>query len=200
MGVLRPEIAEYFWHLAWRPPVCASETAQREGTASVPHCFENEFESVWRERSETASEAVHEDWREQLRSAATQLALLAETKREQFLRLVNLEKRVEALQLLVGQLSNSQAIIVPITSLEPEPFELLRDIPVVVQPTEEGYLATVFDANIGMTGDTQEEAVANLKELVVDVFDELEQDEERLGPHPARQLAVLRSLIRRRQP
>ena len=200
MAGLRRSIAEYFGVAAHQLPICAAETGQREGTAIFSPCLEDEFESAWSERSEATSVVVHENWVEQLRSAAAQLALSAETKREQFLRLASLEKQVEALRRSVGQLTNSQAIVVPISTLEPEPFELLREIPVVVQPTEDGYLATVFDVNLGMTGDTQQEAVANLKQLIVDVFDELEQDEERLGPHPARQLAVLRSLIKRRQP
>ena len=89
-------------------------------------------------------------------------------------------------------------MVVPITTLEPEPFDLLRSIPVVVQPTDDGYLATFFDANIGMTGDTKEEAVANLRVLLADVFEELEREENRLGPQLVRQLAVLRSFMKRR--
>jgi predicted DNA-binding antitoxin AbrB/MazE fold protein len=97
-----------------------------------------------------------------------------------------------------AQPSDSQSVVVPITTLQPEPFDLFRDVPVVVQPTDDGYLATFFDANIGMTGDTKEESVANLRMLLVDVFEELEKEEAQLGPHPARQLAVLRSFMKRR--
>jgi len=98
----------------------------------------------------------------------------------------------------IGQARDSPSVVVPITTLAPEPFDLLREIPVVVQPTDDGYLATFFDANIGMTGDTQEEAVSSLRLLLVDVFDELEKEEAQLGPYPARQLAVLRGFMRRR--
>ncbi len=94
--------------------------------------------------------------------------------------------------------SESPSLVVPITTLDPEPFDLLRDIPVVVQPTDDGFLATFFDANIGMTGDTREEAVANLRLLLADVFDELEKEEAQLGPPLVRQLAVLRGFMKRR--
>ncbi|MBU4273439.1 MAG: antitoxin family protein [Planctomycetes bacterium] len=94
--------------------------------------------------------------------------------------------------------SESLPLVVPITTLDPDPFELIRDIPVVVQPTDDGFLATFFDANIGMTGDTREEAVANLRLLLADVFDELEKEEARLGPPLVRQLAVLRGFMKRR--
>ena len=91
-----------------------------------------------------------------------------------------------------------ESVVVPITTFEPDPFDLLHNIPVVVQPTDDGYLATFFDANIGMTGDTKEESVANLRLLLVDVFDELEREEGQLGPQLVRQLAVLRSFMKRR--
>ena len=88
--------------------------------------------------------------------------------------------------------------VVPVVTFAPEPFELLRDLPVVVQPVEEYFTATFFDANISTSGETQEEAVANLKELILDIFESLEAEpEERLGPEPARQKAVLARLIRR---
>lgn len=144
-------------------------------------------------------ETPREEWAELLREAAGKLAVLADTKRKKFLRLTELEQRVEALEIRVGKLGDPQSLIVPVTTLDPEPFELLRDIPVVVRPTEDGYLATLYDANIGITGDTREEAVGNLRELIVDLFDDLEEDEDRLAPMPGQQLAVLRSLMRRRK-
>ena len=104
----------------------------------------------------------------------------------------------QQVQIIVEPEKDSQSVVVPITTLEPEPFDLLHNIPVVVQPTDDGYLATFFDANIGMTGDTKEESVANLRLLLVDVFDELEREEGQLGPQLVRQLAVLRSFMKRR--
>jgi hypothetical protein len=98
----------------------------------------------------------------------------------------------------VGDPKNSPSLVVPITTLEPEPFDLLRNISVVVQKTDDGYSATFFDANIGISGDTTEEAVANLRLLLVDVFEELEQEEAQLGPQLVRQLAVLRSFMKKR--
>ena len=72
---------------------------------------------------------------------------------------------------------------------------LIRDIPVVVQPANDGYTATFYNADISMSGDTREEAVSNLRLLLVDVFDNLEKEEGQLGPALVRQLAVLRRFI-----
>jgi predicted DNA-binding antitoxin AbrB/MazE fold protein len=104
----------------------------------------------------------------------------------------------QQVQILVGKPEDVPSVIVPITTLAPEPFDLLRSIPVVVQSTVDGYLATFFDANIGITGDTKEESVANLRLLLVDVFEELEKEEGQLGPQLLRQFAVLRGFMKRR--
>jgi len=142
--------------------------------------------------------SVAAQWIGALREAGEQLAVSLDAKWKELGRIRNLERDVAELKRQVWQLRDSQSVVVPITTLEPEPFDLLQQIPVVIQPTDDGYLATFFDANIGMTGDTKEESVANLRMLLVDVFDELEREEGQLGPHLVRQLAVLRSVMKRR--
>jgi dCTP deaminase len=90
------------------------------------------------------------------------------------------------------------SVIVPITTLGDGSYRLRRDLPVVVQPTDDAYTATFFDASVSMSGDTQEEAVDNLKLYLIDLLDDLEAEPpERLGPGPARQLAALRAVIDR---
>jgi hypothetical protein len=87
---------------------------------------------------------------------------------------------------------------VPMTTLEPGRYELTRDIPVLLQPSDDGFTATFFDANIGSSGDTEEEAFDNLRTLIIDTFELLESTQpEKLGREPSRRLALLRSLIRK---
>jgi predicted RNase H-like HicB family nuclease len=87
--------------------------------------------------------------------------------------------------------------MIPIATLVPEPYELTRDIPAVLQPVDDGFIATFFDANISTSGDTEEEAVSNLRSLILDIFEYLESEPtEALGPEPRRQLEVLRAFIR----
>ncbi len=90
-------------------------------------------------------------------------------------------------------------IMVPIATFAPDPYEATRPMLVVVQPSEGGFTASLFDANIHSAGDTEEEAVRNLKSLILDVFDNLSTEApENLGPQPRRQLAVLQEFIRKR--
>jgi hypothetical protein len=80
----------------------------------------------------------------------------------------------------------------------PEPFKLLREIPVVVQPSGDEYVASFFDANVHASGCTETDAVENLKDVMLGLFAYLEgQPAKRLGPMPAKQRAVLREFIRR---
>jgi hypothetical protein len=106
-------------------------------------------------------------------------------------RLAKIERDVLALKAL------SQSIIVPVTTLSPEPFELSRPLMIVVQPDDDSFTATFFDANINASGNTQADAVANLKDLLVTFFVMLEK-EKKLGKGPTRQLAVLRDVMRQK--
>lgn len=88
--------------------------------------------------------------------------------------------------------------VVPITTFAPEPFEARRPLSAVIQPIGDEHLATFFDANINASGETQEEAFANLKDILLATFQMLERmPESRLGPGPRRQRAVLNECIRR---
>jgi hypothetical protein len=78
----------------------------------------------------------------------------------------------------------------------PEPYRLLKPIPIVVQHDSEGFRASFMDAGINSSGDTQQEAYSNVKELILDVFDSLRAlPASKLGPKPARQLDVLREFL-----
>jgi predicted RNase H-like HicB family nuclease len=98
-------------------------------------------------------------------------------------------------------LTREGAIVVPVQTFTPEPFDVLKEIPVVVRPQEDGsYVASFFDAAICMSGDNPEEAVQNLKEFMLGLYEDyLAEGEEVLGQEPLRQWKVLKEFIRRRE-
>ena len=125
-------------------------------------------------------------------SFAKDINLKAETE----LRVGILEKVVLELRYSLMELASRQNITVPITSLAPEPLSLRHPIFVVVQPEGDEFSATFFDANINASGDTQTEAVDNLKEILVNTYQRYSAlGEDKLGPGPRKQLAVLRTII-----
>jgi predicted RNase H-like HicB family nuclease len=87
-------------------------------------------------------------------------------------------------------------VTMPIETFAPEPYRVRRAIPIVVRSSGDGFVASFVDANISSSGDTQQEAYANVKELILDVFDRLNSlPAQKLGPGPARQLEVLREFV-----
>jgi dCTP deaminase len=93
---------------------------------------------------------------------------------------------------------SNQLGTVPMTTLATPELTLQRDIPVVIEQTDSGFVATFFDGNLSMSGDTKEEAFGNLRGLLVDVFNDLDAEPpDRLGPGPRSQIQILRSFIRR---
>jgi dCTP deaminase len=98
----------------------------------------------------------------------------------------------------IQRLSSTHLGTVLMTSLESGHHRLTRDIPVSLETSDDGFIATFFDANIAMSGDTQEEAFANLRSFIVDTFEFLSlQPSDSLGPEPKRQLRLLQSFIQK---
>ena len=83
-----------------------------------------------------------------------------------------------------------------ISSLPGEPYTLLRPIPVKIEQVEQDdFLARFEEANIGMSGETAQEALQNLLIDVLDAFELFCKEETNLGPEPTCQLRVLRRYI-----
>ena len=67
----------------------------------------------------------------------------------------------------------------------------------VVRREGEEYIASFFDANINSSGDTDEEAVSNVKDMIVATFEVFgSKKATELGPEPERQMGVLRQFLK----
>lgn len=109
-----------------------------------------------------------------------------------------LEEQVESLDSKVEPLESRGGFIVPLATFAPEPFELLKEIKVVIEESEDEFIAGFYDANVSAGGSNPQEAYDNLKDLLLSRFDYLDEiPSEKLGPAPRKQIAVLRQFIRR---
>lgn len=112
-------------------------------------------------------------------------------------RLTRLENEVKTLRRQLQE--GTRAILVPMESFEPAPYELTRSATVLVLPDEESWIATLVDANINASGETIAEAVANLKDTMIELFEFLrKQPKNKLGKQPSCQLAFLKSVMRKK--
>lgn len=115
-------------------------------------------------------------------------------------RFIFLQSEVELLKQRCSRLEELSPILVPIQSLAPEPYEIIKPFHAVVKVQDDQYIATFFDANISASGDTQTEAIFNLKDMIVGTFEILsETSSNELGPGPARQKKVLQEFISKKE-
>lgn len=138
------------------------------------------------------------DWELKVREASGRMADLLVARRA----ILRLEHQVATLALEINSLKNNQqGTIVPVQSFAPEPYEVIKPFYVVVRQTDDDdeISACFTEANIRTYGSNEHEAVENLKSLTLDVFDNLaSKPSKKLGPGPAKQLALLQEFIRKR--
>lgn len=113
-------------------------------------------------------------------------------------RMACIEQDLLALKAQVSELQRGCTAVVPIDTLAPESLEVTRPFHVTVEPYEDEYRASFVDANLSAFGETRNEAVWALKDILAATFEMLSDlGEARLGPGPARQFQVLREFIRK---
>jgi predicted RNase H-like HicB family nuclease len=155
--------------------------------------------ATWTGKSNPKPAEISEGWEDAFGQAVSMIAdVLAERQQESAARLRKLEQEVRALKQQLVQ--GNQSILAPIYNFAPEPYVLTRDvINVLVVPDDGSFVATLVDANINASGETVPEAVANLKDMMIGLFEKLSREpKENLGKWPTRQFAVLRELMRRK--
>jgi hypothetical protein len=118
------------------------------------------------------------------------------TKWLNVVRLEILEREIAVLRERTHLLEEQRPLLVPVQTLEPEPYRTLAPFTVVVRAEQDEYLASWFDANLVASGSSPEEAFSNLKDIIVAVYESLKNlPEEQMGPGPARQIKILRKFI-----
>lgn len=138
------------------------------------------------------------DWASAVPGLIAKLASDVAEKKKLELRFNLLEMLTNDFQARLHKLESTQTKIVPINTFAPEPYELLKTFLVSVQSIEGGFEAGWYDANIHTTGENEEEAVSNLKSLILDFYDSLSKEPpERLDLEPTRQLIVIKQFIQR---
>ena len=78
---------------------------------------------------------------------------------------------------------------------------MLKPLELVLQQHDDGsYVAIYYDANVNASGDNEQDAVANFKDVLISLYEGLRrQPKKKLGRGPARQLSVLTKVLRRKR-
>lgn len=137
---------------------------------------------------------VDANWQSHLAVAFTKYLVEAE-KASLALAVFRTERRLRAVEVALAK-GRRSPFPAKIASLADHGLAVKKEIPIVVQPDGDEYTATFMDADIGMSGDTDTEAVSNLRDILASIFKKFAiLPASKLGPGPAAQLAVLREFI-----
>ena len=112
---------------------------------------------------------------------------------------LRLQKLEEEVQDLKRRLTDAAGARLVVATLAPAPYEVIQEIPVWVRPEDDSYVASFVDGNVNASGETVNDAVDNLKDVMTALLESLGSlSKRRLGKGPARQLAALRAFIRKK--
>ncbi len=97
--------------------------------------------------------------------------------------------------------TRGQTSVIYITSLPDTSLRVCDPIRVVTERlTQDNYVSQMPSANVNASGDTFEEAIDNLKDMIVATYDLLSTSPlPTLGPSPSQHIKILRQHIQRRR-
>jgi hypothetical protein len=143
------------------------------------------------------SNVVSDRWQENFQEVINAVAEQLQTKGQTRLEIVSLSAQIQVLEDRLEKMIGKSACVVPIQTLSPEPFELTRPLQVMIcRGATSEWQASFLDANINASGDNEAEAIENLKDMIVATFEMLQANQEKLGPFPTKQFAVLQQFLR----
>jgi hypothetical protein len=70
-------------------------------------------------------------------------------------------------------------------------LHVLKPFGIVVEPSDDGFIASFVEANINASGDDAYEALDNLASMIHDLYLLFSKEKDRLGPEPSRQYSIL---------
>jgi len=85
--------------------------------------------------------------------------------------------------------------IVPLNSLRHSKYHLKYPVYVTLEPEEDGIIASFDEIEAFSFADTESEALAQLCEEIVRLYEELKEDEKNLGPLPEKWLHYLEEIV-----
>lgn len=139
----------------------------------------------------------NEAWSGNFRSALMNLGKDVSTGMHELIRIQTLESEFRTIKQRLKNLEENKFIIVAVDTLTPDPYIVEKPFHVVIKNEGDSYIASFYDANINASGDTEEEALANLKDILVCLYNKLNSiREDKLGNAMLKQRKILNEFIR----
>jgi predicted RNase H-like HicB family nuclease len=179
----------------WEAGKPTQDANLNEDWAETAECRETQIESDEGEYVDTTATS-------DIRKVRQLLTVIDRDWRTRLQTVVSLEvfrKELSIINSRLDRLEQEAPTLTPIQSLAPEPYEVIKPLLATVRMVDAQYVASFVDANVASGGETLEEAMSNLKDMIVGTFELLNETEDsELGPGPSRQKAILKEFIRAR--
>jgi len=139
-----------------------------------------------------------ENWEHIVLKLVSDFTEFSQTRWQEATRVEGMEREMILVKERIATLEKYSPVCVPIETFAPEPYEVLKPFHVVIQTHDDECVASFFDANLSASGSTEAEAILNIKDVIIGVFDcFLRHAEADLGPEPLRQLRVLKTFLKK---
>lgn len=139
---------------------------------------------------------ISPEWKKELPEV---IASFRETfsSKANYVRVQILGKQVVVLTRQIEELRNQRANTVVIDTMAPDDIQVVKPFHIIVEPYDGEFQASFYDANLVAYGETANEAVWHLKDLIVATFEILaEHTPDQLSAGPARELEVLSQFLK----
>lgn len=110
-----------------------------------------------------------------------------------------IQEQMKSVTAFMEKLAAQRTFVVPLTTLESsEPLQMKLNIPATIDGDGQDFTASFTEANVSASGETEADAIANLKESLIETFEFLESiPENERGPLPSRQWEILSNVLAR---
>lgn len=140
---------------------------------------------------------ISHQWEMNVPGILQNFTLVLKSRFHELLKLEGLKREIIILKERVNKLESDKAYRIYLETLEPEPYLVAKPLNIHIRFCEDEFIASFHDANLSTSGDTQEEAYDNLKEVIITIYNTLNRHEDsELGPGPLRQKKILNSFIK----
>jgi len=170
----------------------------------LPSPWEQEIPTLWRASRESTEEYQPLDEARlriiDIRSHVSRFPRIEQTVIENLekLRQEVAELKTQVKDLTEGMEKTTKIYSASIHELGDEQYQLIVPLQIVVEEYEEETVARIPELNLYASADTDSEAINELKQEIIGLFEELSCSKRKLGPLPASWLITLRKLIVKR--
>ncbi|MDI6787948.1 MAG: hypothetical protein QME51_06215 [Planctomycetota bacterium] len=98
---------------------------------------------------------------------------------------------------VIHNINQVRATTTQILDLRSDKYQFIKPLPVTISEEDNLYVVTSYDLNLFGYGETEDEAIQDLCETIVEYYEDIENNKENLGKIPIRDKHFLEQIIQK---